>query len=296
MGDQISGIVVGYDGSPTAELALDWAIATARETGQALVLLHSLQLESVPHFTAASTFGWADEGAEEGINDDPGISRAREALGAPAVRVHRRVGSAAAQLVDASETATLVVTGTRGQGPIASAILGSTAYAVSSHAHCPVVVVRAAEEATTPARPGPDHPVVVGVDDVASSRGALLEAAKVAAVTGAGLRIVRAVKPHVVAPAFDIQGAGEEYDTAARAHAVAVLDEAKALVADTHPDLAVNTAVVAGEPGEVLRDESERAGLVVVGSRGRGGFSGLLLGSVSHRAIHHASCPVMVVR
>jgi nucleotide-binding universal stress UspA family protein len=74
------------------------------------------------------------------------------------------------------------------------------------------------------------------------------------------------------------------------------LQRAEAHVRAAHPELALETEVLYGEPGHVLGELAQRAGLVVVGSRGRGGFAGLLLGSVSHTVIHEAPCPVMVVR
>jgi nucleotide-binding universal stress UspA family protein len=74
------------------------------------------------------------------------------------------------------------------------------------------------------------------------------------------------------------------------------LRRAEAHARGAHPGLTIETEVLYGEPGHVLGDLAAHAGLVVVGSRGRGGFTGLLLGSVSHIVIHEAPCPVMVVR
>ncbi|HEX2706288.1 MAG TPA: universal stress protein, partial [Candidatus Lustribacter sp.] len=83
------------------------------------------------------------------------------------------------------------------------------------------------------------------------------------------------------------------------AHRIAcreAVDEARALVRAEHPELSVTTLISEGDPAQTLAEAGREAGLVVVGSRGRGGFSGLLLGSVSHRVIHTATCPVAVVR
>jgi nucleotide-binding universal stress UspA family protein len=75
-----------------------------------------------------------------------------------------------------------------------------------------------------------------------------------------------------------------------------LLDEDLASWRDKYPQVAVTTSVVPGHAGQALVDVSRRGQLVVVGSRGRGGFRGLLLGSVSQQLLHHAACPVVVVR
>jgi nucleotide-binding universal stress UspA family protein len=75
-----------------------------------------------------------------------------------------------------------------------------------------------------------------------------------------------------------------------------MLREAVEQVRSDHPTVTVETAVIQGPPARVLVDLSADADLLVIGSRGRGGFSGLLLGSVSQQCVHHAHCPVTVVR
>lgn len=297
MSASFDGIVVGFDGSAPAELALRWAAETAARTDQDLRVLHVLQLEAVG-MAPVSAAGWvyADDDAQALI-DEHGARVAGEIWDSSRVHSERLVGSPSARLVAASETASMVVTGTRGHGELASAILGSTAYAVVAHAECPVVIVRGPDGATAAPQPGPGHPVVVGVDNVEQSGRALDGAADLAADTGALLRVLRAelVDPSMwgfspgVADEAEIAAVIQSYDE----HLV---ERVLTQVRERHPDLAVEAVVEHGNPAHLLAHASEGAGMVVVGSRGRGGFSGLLLGSVSHAVIHRAQCPVMVLR
>lgn len=296
-----SGIVVGCDGSPAADLALGWAVAEAERTGERLTILHCVEVAASSHLTAANVLGWAPEGPE---HVEPGERRALDAaldtLGARAT-YRTVVGSAAAQLVVASRAASLVVVGSRGRGALSTALLGSTSYAVAAHAHCPVAVIRSRAGATEAARPGPHRPVVVGVETAGTSGAALTLAARTAADTGAALRIIRAFELPVVPGALEMSGTGDadaapEQAAADAGEAAADAGEAAQHVRLLHPRLDVGVEVVEGRPGHVLSRSSESAGLLVVGSRGRGGFTGLLLGSVCHTVIHEARCPVLVVR
>jgi len=136
--------------------------------------------------------------------------------------------------------------------------------------------------------------IVVGVDGSEASMRALEWAADEARRRHAHLRVVHAwlevfVDGYFVAPAVYER---EAVEAAARE----TLDKAVASVPDGSPAIDVEPVLVHGQPAAVLLDEAEHADLVVVGSRGHGGFAGLLLGSVSQRVVHHAPCPVVVVR
>ena len=166
------GIVVGHDGTPTADLAVDWAAALAARTGERLTVHHVVALDPVPTFTPMTPIGWsAGLPDEEPVDADtlPGVVRARAQLPAERVAGTHSVGNPASALIADSADARLVVTGSRGRGALASGLLGSTAYAVAAHAHCPVVVVRATRDGQLPPQPGPTHEVVVGIDDLESS-------------------------------------------------------------------------------------------------------------------------------
>jgi nucleotide-binding universal stress UspA family protein len=168
-------------------------------------------------------------------------------------------------LLAESARAREVVLGSHGLGGFTGALVGSTAVALSVHGECPVVVVRGNRY---------DQPVVVGVDLSPESDPALGFGFEEAAATGVPL-------------------------VAALAHA----DEQSTLLStrmsgwlEKYPDVAVRQLVVGERPIPLLLELGERAGLLVVGSRGRGGFSGMLLGSTPQALIYHAPCPVAVVR
>jgi nucleotide-binding universal stress UspA family protein len=204
------------------------------------------------------------------------------------------VGSPGTVLVQESEGAALVVVGTRGHGDVAGLLLGSVASRVAAHARCPVVVVRG-----EPAGAG-DRAVVVGVDGSPASVAALRAAAERAAATAAPLRVVCAWRPTTPGGwdrtywlALD---PGADPDDTARESAERVAAEAVAAVRELAPGLAVESRVRGGDAATVVLDAAGDAGLVVVGARGRGSLASLFLGSVSHRVVHGARCPVLVVR
>lgn len=289
-------IVVGYDRSDESELALGWAIEQAKAAGAKLQILSVRSPMVSPGFVPAGNFGWdVWQQPDTTTTELPGIERAKQALGEDAVTAELSVGSPAGRLVDASQTASLVVLGSRGHGYLVSGLVGSTAYAVAAHSHCPVAVIRGPQDATDAVRPDADHPVVVGVDDSEHSDRIVDAAAEFAKRGGASLLLVRVTPvPPVTEYAFLVGGAnGVDPDEAA--HDQAALSETAAAVQERHPGLRVEAVNESGVPGHALASHADSAGLIVVGSRGRGGFAGLLLGSVSRTVIHQSPCPVLVV-
>lgn len=139
--------------------------------------------------------------------------------------------------------------------------------------------------------------VVVGVDGSEYARAALEFAAGEAALRGAGLRVVSAwnVAPAVYAGGF-APGADQETIDAIREGAEATASDAATEAQRLHPSLTAEGRALEGPAAEILLEEAKDAILIVVGNRGRGGFASLLLGSVSQQVVHHASCPVVVVR
>ncbi len=193
-------------------------------------------------------------------------------------------GPPALVLQERSAEAGMLVLGSRGHGGFGGLLAGSTAVSVTAHAHCPVVVVRDGQAATS-------GPVVVGSDGSETALRALGFAVERAAQRDVPLRVLRAWEPpgdRWVPPGFD----PEETAAAERAAAEAEL----ATWRESFPDVPVEVEAVPGSPSALLVEASRSAQLVVVGSRGRGGLRGMLLGSVSQQLIQHSHCPVAVVR
>jgi nucleotide-binding universal stress UspA family protein len=181
-----------------------------------------------------------------------------------------------------------VVVGSRGLGGYAGLVVGSIAVAVATHGHCPVVVVRGADPQSEPRQEGP---VVVGVDGSATSRTAARFAFQAAALRNAPLVAVHAWSDLPVTTVWELT---TDWRTV-QAQESAALDQWLADGRALCPDVHVEHVVVRDGPARLLLEHARDAQLVVVGSRGRGGFRGLLLGSTSQALIHHATCPVAVV-
>ena len=288
-------VVVGYDGSAASVAAVEWAAEQASARGLLLEVRHVVEprstLRSEPLDVVAVTDDSqevADRGAQEGA------SIAARTTDGPVTAVGR-VGHPVAGLVEGSESAALLVVGSHGHGDLASVLIGSVAYASTVHARCPVAVVRGAP----PRRPGIGRPVMVGVDGSRSSLAALLEGAAVAEQSGAELVVVcvwRPAAPGRWSASWDAMSPAERASHEHRIAAEAVVHDAVERVHHIRPQLQVSTRVLEGAPARVLAEISPAAGVLVVGSRGRGGFTGLLLGSVTRRLLHDSTCPVIVVR
>jgi len=198
------------------------------------------------------------------------------------------VGAPIEVLGSEARRAQLLVLGDRGLGGLAGLLLGSVAVGLAAHGACPVVIVRGER-----AGAGNDEsPVVVGIDDSPISEAALAFAFEAAAARGVGLVVVHAWSPTAIddalAPVMDWDAATAEED--------ALLAERLAGWEQKHPEVAVRRTVVRNGAVRSLVAASREAQLVVVGSRGRGNATGLLLGSVSHGVLHASHCPVAIVR
>lgn len=136
--------------------------------------------------------------------------------------------------------------------------------------------------------------IVVGVDGSECSQAALRWAAAEARRHDADLFPITAVAPPVVIYPYGRYPAGLEPDAAEAARPE--LDRVVADVLGENPGIKVHPAVHRGNPAKVLIDLSEQADVVVVGTRGRGGFAGKLLGSVSRDVATHAACTAVIVR
>ncbi|MEU7997208.1 universal stress protein [Micromonospora sp. NPDC049060] len=282
-------VVVGVDGSAAA---LDAVRAAAREAAQ-----RQRPLRVVHAFIWPLTR--APLGAAEGAPAGAGLRNQAERYVAEAIAEATKVapdvpvtgvvvdGAATPVLLAQSQDAALLVLGHRGLGGFAGLLLGSSTVQVSAHAQVPVLVVRGEVRA--------DGPVVVGVDGSECSLEAVEFAFEEASRRGAPLLAVQAwLYPTPVGPG-DILPLVYDLDAYA-ADEERALAESVAGFAERYPDVPVQHRLVRGSPGGVLVEESKKAQLVVVGARGRGALGGLLLGSVSHAVLHHAHCPLVIVR
>jgi nucleotide-binding universal stress UspA family protein len=195
---------------------------------------------------------------------------------------------AAGRLIRASRPDTMVVVGSRGRGGFAGLLLGSVSQHVATHAAGPVVVVRTEREPV-------DGPVVVGIDKSDDSDHVLEVAFEEAALRGAGIVALHAYLPDVRTWGLDLPPDVEVEDVRRSTET----DRLAAVVApwrEKFPTVHAEVVVVEGQAAARLVDASSTAQLIVVGSRGHGGFAGLLLGSVGLQLLHHAGCPVLIAR
>ena len=292
-------ITVGFDGSDGSSTAVQWAAVEARRRNLTLRIVTAFGPDYI--FTTdeecrAYTEKVADKAEGEALDAAPGVTVEN--------RGYRDLPGSA--LREESKTADLLVVGSRGRGGFTGLLLGSVSRQCAHRSQCPVVVVRPSESggtvATTKAPPPdqarPSDPaesdvrrIVVGVDGSPSSNAALLWAADEAAPTGSRLKLFHTWEWMTSAGWSMIP---TDFDP--RHDAQTVLDRAIAPVLATHPDLEISAVVAEGQAAEVLANASTGAELLVVGSRGHGEVSGMLLGSVSDYCVTHAHCPVLVMR
>lgn len=277
-------VVVGYNGKQHSRDALMWAAAEAVRRDAPLLVVY-----------AANYPGMTLEPGPGLLEPEPGALDAAQEVTtrgvAEALQAHpdlhiagaTEVTSPSQALTEASRNAELLVIGTRGYGRVVGALLGSVAFAVAAGAECPVVVVKG-DSRNRPA--GPGNRVVVGTDGSPQAEAAVRFAADRAAAASAALEIVTCTGGHLVADVDADQ---------LRRSAQAIAGAAAAQLRDTHPRVSVTTRVEDCPAERTLVDLSADAGLVVVGTRGRGAFTGMLLGSVSHAVIYGAKCAVAVV-
>ena len=274
-------IVVAYDGSDEAQLALAWSADTARLDGSTLRVV-------VVGPDPKHGSGQARDDDEHPVQIwAESATRLLDQAAVPGSVVDVLRGSTAQQLLTATDDARLCAIGSRGHSKVGGIWLGSVSQHLARHATCPVAVVRAAQDPQA-------RQILVGVDGSGHSDAALRFACERASLTGESVLAVYGYR-HWSRQDGGLGGSPTAHDTAVVEDADRMLAESVSAVKADYPDLALRTVAWAGGAGTALEQLSAEASLVVVGSRGRGAFEGLLLGSVSQEALHRAACPVVVV-
>ncbi len=286
------GIVVGVDASPSSTAAVRWAAREAAMRHEGLTLVHG----AAPLVAGSSTVTWtapipadvlrAKQEYSEQLVDDAAQTATDSAGG---LQIHREVIAWAPvpALVDLSRDAQLIVVGRRGTGRLPRVPLGSVSTAMIHHAHCPVAVIH--DEAPAEDEPA-SPPVVVGIDGSPAS-----ELATAIAFDEASWRGVELVALHASCDSDPSGIHGLEW-AVVKPRAQEALAERLAGWQERYPDVRVRRVVVFDRPAHHLLEQAATAQLVVVGSHGRGGFAGMLLGSVSTAVVQAARIPVIVAR
>jgi nucleotide-binding universal stress UspA family protein len=263
-----SGILVGVDGSPGSNYAVDWAARDAALRGVRLTIMYSVRTIGItlPQVQTPSAFArWQVERAQKFLNDAVEIARRSTPDGGPAhVEDEMLFSPVVPTLVDLSKEAQMVVVGSRGRGPITRSLLGSVSSNLIRHAHCPVAVIHDED----PLMPHPAAaPVLVGIDGSAAS-----ELATAVAFDEASRRSVELVALHVWSD-VEVTDFPEIDWPAMRPAAEEILAERLAGWQERYPDVTVRRSVECDQPTYHLIRQSESVQLVVVGSHGRGGFA-----------------------
>ncbi len=281
--------VVGYDGSPSSEVAAAWA---AREAELHCYRLRIVTVVPNPALEPYAALVVDSLEARARSVGEEGQRLATKHLDAVDIAIEPVIGFPASILIEASHDARLTVVGTGGHGAI-SALLGSVSFAVTAHAHSTTVVV------PEPAESHRLHgPVVVGVDGSRRSAAAVRYASDYAIRHGRPF-VALAAWQRPITPELQTAGWGRSDSNwldSARGEAEEHAHDAVRSARRRHPRLEAEAQVVERSAGPALTAASHTAELVVVGTRGLGGFERLMLGSVSRAVLHRAECPVAVVR
>lgn len=288
-------VVVAVDGSEAAKTAVRWAANTALKRD---VPLRIAACYTMPQFLYAEGMVPPQELFDELQNETMQTVEEARAIAtevAPDLKIGYTIaeGTPIDMLLEMSKTVTMIVLGSRGLGGLSGMVMGSVSAAVVSHAQCPVVVVREDNHVTETNKYGP---VVVGVDgsDVSVQ-------ATDFAFAEAQARKTRLVAVHtwmdmqVQASLAGLAAAQQEWNVVEQEQTDLLHSRIEPLL-EKYPDVEVEMVITRDRPIRALVDAASNAQLLVVGSHGRGGFRGMLLGSTSRALLQSSPCPLVVVR
>jgi nucleotide-binding universal stress UspA family protein len=283
------GILVGVDGSAESDAAIRWATHEAVMRRTTMTLMHV-----IAPLAASWPMGpvYADITEWQRNNARHVLEQALKTLQAtvsasqlPDVHTETLNSSVVPTLVRASENKQMIVVGSRGSGALGRLLLGSVSTGLVHHASCPVAVIRPEPESSYR-----DAPVLLGIDGSPASEAATALAFDEASRRGVELVALHAWSDVAVFPMLGMDW--HEYESQGQE----ILSERLAGWQEQYPDVSVERRLVCDQPARWLTRESQDAQLVVVGSRGRGGFASTWLGSVSNEVAQSAKVPVLVVR
>ncbi|MGO1173652.1 MAG: universal stress protein [Actinomycetaceae bacterium] len=281
-------LVVGVDGSEISLGALEWSAAVAKVRGLGLHIVCAYRLPSYIANGRAGTVVIDEATVREGAQAVVDDAAARVAHHGVPVRTSVDPGDPSGILIELSRTARAVVCGTRGGGGFADRLLGAVPSAVPAHAFSPAVVVPAVGE-----RPFvPMRKIAVGVDGSPAAKHAVTTALALAEAFGAEVHAVAAVPLTSGASAMAWLPSTVDHEEILRDVRSSIDEVVEPIIAGR--DITVHRQAVDGNPAAVLSELSHQVDALVVGSRGRGGFAGLVLGSTSQAVLSQAACPVIV--
>ena len=290
-------IVVGVDGSRHAAAALRWAVAEAELLQDRVVAVFAWGYVAPGHAGDGHTFDSEYGPAAAAAVLSTAIADAVGPVTARSIEPRVPCEPAREALLAAAEDADLLAIGARGVGGFRGLLMGSVSPACLHHTARPLAIIRAPGRAATEIdlEPtiAPGGRIVVGIDGSAGARRALRWALREARLRKATLDVVHAWQPPYAAVS-PFAGLPIDLDVLQK-DARSVLDDAVDGEDTRHQPAPVERILACGGAAPAILDASLGSDLVVLGSRGLGGFKGLLLGSVTHQVAHHARCPLVIV-
>lgn len=286
-----SPILAAVDGSAASYQAAAWAAADAVLRGCRLHLVTSVAIPTGYGPGAIMTgvdTEWLQVEGERIVTEAARFARNAVRGDVPPITTEVSWSTVIPDLIERSRKARMLVLGSQGAGALRRGLVGSVSGSVLRHAHCPVTLIRF-EQADDPM--AAIQPVVVGVDGSPNSVPALGLAFEEASLRKVGLTAVHAWSDAMVSHPLSVDWEATMADAEDRVLAASV-----AGLSARYPDVKVHPVVVRDRPVRALLEQAQAAQLVVVGSHGRGGFSGMLLGATSNALVHSVQCPIVVVR